>query len=121
MIFFFCGCPVRIVEIPDQLDLGIVRFGSGIAKENFRNRHWRDLFEFLRKLDRRIVALARKEMRKGELSHLHGRCLDQLFVAVAKRRAPQPGHAFDIRLAFGVVDHDSLPALDDQRAGLAKA
>ena len=61
-----------------------------------------------------------EQMREGELAHLRGGGLDQLFVAVAERGAPQPGHAFDIGLAVGVVDIDALAALDDERTGLAK-
>ena len=60
-------------------------------------------------------------MREGQLAHLRRRGLDQLLVAVAERGAPQPGHAFDVGLAVGVVDEDALPALDDERPGLAEA
>src|ERR1700730_7257620 len=60
-------------------------------------------------------------MGEGELAHLRRRRLDQFLVAVAKRRAPQPRHGFDVRLAVGVVDIDALAALDDERPGVAKA
>src|SRR5438094_90328 len=46
--------------------------------------------------------------------------LVQLLVAMAERGAPQPSHAVDIGLARGVVDQDPLPAIEHQRAGLAK-
>src|SRR5580692_3921623 len=59
-------------------------------------------------------------MSEGELAHLRRRGLDQLLVAVAERGAPQPRHAFDVRLAVGVVDINALPALEDQRPGVAK-
>ena len=60
-------------------------------------------------------------MSEGELAHLRGGGFDQFLVAVAERRAPQPGHALDIGLAVGVVDIDALAALDDERTGLAKS
>src|ERR1700722_16648032 len=60
-------------------------------------------------------------MSERKLTHLRGRGLDQLLIAVTERRAPQPGHALDVRFAFGVVDVDALPALDDQRTAVAKA
>jgi hypothetical protein len=75
-----------IVEIPDKLDLGVIRLRPGIAEEQLRDRHRRDLFELLRKLDRRIVAPAGEEMRKGEFAHLRGGGLYQFLVAVAERR-----------------------------------
>ncbi len=119
---FFLPRPAeRVVEIPDELDLRVVRLRSGIAEKNLRDRHRRDLLEFLRKLDRRVVALAGEQMGERKLAHLRGSGLDQLLIAVAERRAPQPGHALDVGLALGVVDIDALPALDDQRTGLAKA
>ena len=118
---FLLRFAARVVEIPDKLDLGVVRLRSGIAEEHLRDRHRRDLLELLGKLDRRIVALAGEEMRERKLAHLRGGGLDQFFVAVAERRAPKPGHAFDIGLAVGIVDIDALAALDDERAGVAEA
>jgi len=111
----------RVVEIPNELDLRIVRFRSGIAEEHLRDRYRRNLLELLRKLDRRIVAFAGEEMRERKFAHLRGGGLDQFLIAVAERRAPQPGHALDIALAGGIVDIDTLPALDDERACLTKA
>ncbi|MNF64025.1 hypothetical protein D3C85_1329780 [compost metagenome] len=45
-------------------------------------------------------------------------CLDQTLIAKAKRGAPQPSHRLDITLALIVINIDTLPALDDQRAKL---
>src|SRR6185369_12483240 len=66
------------------------------------------------------MALAGKQVAERKLAHLRGRGLDQLFIAVAERRAPQPGHALDIGLAVAVIDEHALAALDDQRAGFAQ-
>jgi hypothetical protein len=66
------------------------------------------------------VALAGKEMAERELAHLRGRGLDQFFIAVAERRAPQPGHTLDVGLAVAVIDEYALAALDDQRTGFAQ-
>src|SRR5260370_39597509 len=57
-------------------------------------------------------------MGEGAAEHMRRRGLAQLFVAVAERRAPQPGHALDIGLAVIVVDEDSLAALEHERAAL---
>jgi hypothetical protein len=89
----------RIVEIPDELDLGVVGLRAGIAEEHLRDRHRRDLLELFGKLDRRIVAPAGEQMRERELAHLRRGSLDQFLVAVAERRAPQPRHALDVALA----------------------
>src|SRR6266487_2942125 len=66
------------------------------------------------------MALGGEKVAKGKLTHLRRSGLDQLFVAVAKRRAPQPRHPFDIGPALGVVDEHALSALDDQRTGFAQ-
>src|SRR3954447_16765361 len=66
------------------------------------------------------MALPGKQVAERKLAHLRGRGLDQLFIAVAERSAPQPGHALDICLAVAVIDEHALAALDDQRAGFAQ-
>src|ERR1700722_13100316 len=60
-------------------------------------------------------------MRKRKLAHLRGRGLNQFLVAVAERRAPKAGHAFDVGLAVGIVDIHALGTLDDQRSAFAEA
>ena len=59
-------------------------------------------------------------MCEGQLAHLGGGGLDKLLVVVAKRRAPQAGHAFEIGLAVGVIDVDALAALEHQGASLTE-
>src|SRR5687768_13189574 len=67
------------------------------------------------------MALAAEQVGKCELAHLRGGRLRQLFVAPAERGTPEPRHAIDVWLAGRVVEMDALPALDDERTGLAKA
>ncbi len=110
----------RVVHVAHQLDLGVVRLRAGIAEEHLRDRDRCHLLELLGELDRRIVALAVVEMAEAELLHLSGRGVGELFVAVTERRAPQAGHALEIRLALDVVDVHALAALDHQRAGVAQ-
>src|SRR6266446_6369132 len=98
MIFFFRGRPSALFMYQTSLT-------------------W---LSFACELDCRIVALGREQMAKRELTHLRRSGLDQLFVAVAQRRAPQPRHPFDIGLALRVVDEHALAALDDQRTGFAQ-
>src|SRR5262249_34872374 len=43
------------------------------------------------------------------------------FIAVAERRTPKPGHAFDVGLAVRVIDIDPLRPLDDERSRFAEA
>jgi len=109
----------RIVHVPGELDLGIVGLRARVAEEHLGGRHRRHLLEPLGELDRRIVTLGAEQMREGELAHLRRRHLRELLVAVAKRRAPQARHALDIGLAVGVVDEDTLAALEHQ--GTARA
>jgi hypothetical protein len=72
----------------------------------------RQLLQFFRELDRGIVTLEGEQMAEGELAHLRAGDLDQFLVAVAERRAPEPGHAVDIRLAVAVVEPHTLTTLD---------
>ena len=118
--FLFERKPAGIVEIPDELDLGVVCFRAGIAKEHLRDRYRCDLLELLGKFDARIVALAGEQMRERKLAHLCRCGLDQLLIAVAERRAPETGHAFEITLALGVIDINAFAALDHHRAVVAK-
>ncbi len=118
---FLLRLAARVVEVPEKLDLRVVRLRSGTAEKHLRDRHRRDLFELLGQFDCRIVALAGEEMREGELAHLRGGGFDQFLVAVAERRAPEARHAFDIGLTVRVVDVDALPAFEDKRPGLAEA
>ena len=110
----------RVVHVPDELDLTVIGLRARGAEEHFRGRNRGDLFEPFGELDRGIMALGGEKVAKGKLTHLRRSGLDQLFVAVAKRRAPQPRHPFDIGPALGVVDEHALSALDDQRTGFAQ-
>src|SRR5829696_9389511 len=66
------------------------------------------------------MALPAKKMREREFAHLLRGGLDQFLIAVTERRAPQPGHAFNVSLALLIVDPHSLAALEHQRAALTK-
>ncbi len=110
----------RVVHVPDKLDLGVVRLRAGVAEEHLGDRHRRDLLEPFGELDRRIMTFGAEQMRERELAHLRSGSVDQFFVTVAKRRAPQAGHALDVGFAIGVIDIDALRALDHQWSGCAK-
>ena len=47
-----------VVHVPDELHLGVVRLGAGIAEEHFRYRYRRDLLQLFRQFDSRVVAAA---------------------------------------------------------------
>jgi len=66
------------------------------------------------------MAFAGEEVCERQLAHLRRRRLDQLLVAVAERRAPQPRHALDVTPALRVVDEDAFCPLQDQGAGFPK-
>ena len=66
------------------------------------------------------MAFPGEQVAERQFSHLGGRGLDQLFIAVAQRRAPQPRHALEVGFAAVVVDENPFSPLDDQRPGLAK-
>src|SRR5262249_13960771 len=112
--------PERVVHVPDELDLGIIRLRARGAEEHFRRRHRRDLLEPFGKLDRGIMALRGEEMAEGKLPHMRGSVSSQLLFAVAQRSAPQARHAFDIGLTLGIVDEYPLAALDDERTRFAQ-
>ena len=62
-----------------------------------------------------LVALAREEMRERQLLDLVVRRARELVVAVAERRAPEPGHRFDVLLAAVVPHVHALAAHEDER------
>src|SRR5882672_7543673 len=64
------------------------------------------------------MTLTREQMRKRQLMHLTRCSLDELFVAMAERRAPQPRHAIDVGFAVAVIEKDALPAVDHERPGV---
>jgi hypothetical protein len=66
----------RVVHVPDELHLAVVCFRTGIAEEHFRDRDRRDLLQLFGKLDCRVVALRREQMREGQFAHLGGRGLN---------------------------------------------
>ena len=110
----------RIVGIPEQLDLRVVRFRTGIGEEHFPDRKRRHVFELLRQRDGRLMAAAGEEMAEGELAHLLRRRLDQRLLAPAERRAPEPGHCLDVILAALVIDAHALAPLEHERACFAQ-
>ena len=61
------------------------------------------------------MALAREEMRERQLLDLVVRRARELVVAVAERRAPEPGHRFDVLLAAVVPHVHALAAHEHER------
>ena len=114
------GPAQRIVHVPGKLDLRVVGLRAGRGVEHLGDRHRRQLLELLGQLDGRLRALGGEQVIVGQGAQLLRRRLDQLFLAEAQPRAPQPRHALDIGLALGVVDEDALAALDHGRAHLAQ-
>ena len=78
--------PERVVHVPDELDLGVVR----LRARRSRRRPWRSAParspSALGELDRRVVAAAGEEVREGQLRHLLAGGLDEL--ARSSSRAP---------------------------------
>ena len=64
---------------------------------------------------------AGEQVGERKLPHLLGGHLDKFFIAVTKRGAPKPGHAFDVRLALRVIDIDALRPFDDERSRFTEA
>ncbi len=110
MIFFFFGRPDGVVVIPDELDLRVVGIGAGVAEEHAGRRERRHSHELVGQQDRRLMALAGKEMRKRQLLDLLVGRPRELVVAVTERRAPQPRHRFDVLLAMVVPDVHAFTA-----------
>ena len=121
MIFFFFGRPSALFMYQTSLTWVSLASEPEIAEEHLRGRDRHNLLEpFSASSIAGSWLLPVKRCAERELAHLRGRGLDQFFVAVAERRAPQPGHALDVGLAVGVVDEYALAALDDQRTGFAQ-
>src|SRR5215469_9607637 len=118
---FFVRPAERIVEVPNKLDLRVVGFRAGTAKEHLRDRDWRDLFELFSKLDCGVVTSASEQMGKRKLPHLGGSRFDKFLITVTERCTPKPGHPFDIAFALGVIDVDALRPLDNERPAFAEA
>jgi hypothetical protein len=66
------------------------------------------------------VALAAEDMREGQLAHLLGRGLHQLFLAPAQRRCTTTRPWPPDSPCHCVIDKDAFAALDHQRTGLAQ-
>ena len=120
MIFFFLGRPKALFMYQTSLTWVSLASEPDEQKNTFEVGTGDNLLEPFRELDRGVVALPGEEMAERELAHLRGRGLDQFFIAVAERRAPQPGHALDVGFAVAVIDEYALAALDDQRTGFAQ-
>ncbi len=109
-----------VIIIPDQLDLAVIGLRARRGEEHLRDRHRRDLLQLLRELDRRIVAAPGKQVLEGQFEHLLIGCFGQFPIRIAERGAPQTGHALEIGLALGIVDPDTLAALQDEWSCVAK-
>ena len=57
------------------------------------------------------MCLTAKHMAKGQLAHLLSGSLNNFLVAIAQRRAPEPGHAFKIFVALIIPDITAFTAL----------
>src|SRR5262249_47496131 len=110
------GPAERVVHVPDEFDLTVVRFRSGRTEKDLGGRNWNNFLEPFGKLNCGVVTLAGKEMRKWEFAHLFNGGSDQFFVPVAQCRAPESGHTLEIGFAGSVVDVHPLPALQDERS-----
>ncbi len=64
------------------------------------------------------MRFAAEHIGEGKLAHRLRRRLDNLFIAVAQRRAPQPGEPLDIALALVVIEIDAAALVEDQRPHL---
>ena len=107
--------PHRVVVVPGDLDLGVVGLRAGVGEEHLGGGCGRQGLELLGERNGRLVAAAAEQVREGEARHLLACGLDELRVAVAEPRAPQPGQALDVSLAGVVVDVDAFAALQYQR------
>ena len=108
----------RIVVIAHELHLSVVRVRARGAEEHAPIAHRHHGLELLGELDRRLVALAAEHVAVGQLLHLRGGDVRERFLAIAERRAPEPGHALDVLLAVHVPDAHAFRTIDDQRSGL---
>ena len=107
--------PERVVVVPDELDLRVVGVRARVAEEHARRCERRHPDELFGEQNAGLVALAREEMRERQLLDLIVRRARELVVAVAERRAPEPGHRFDVLLAVVVPDVDALAAHEHER------
>ncbi len=67
------------------------------------------------------MGLAGKGMREGNLAQRFRTRFRNLEVAIAQRRAPQPGQAFDVALALVVEEIDALALIEDRGSHFAVA
>ena len=64
------------------------------------------------------MALVIGQMVVGQARHLVGGRLHQSVLAIAKRQAPEPGHALNVFFAMDVGDPDTFAFVDHHRAFL---
>ncbi len=80
----------------------------------------RDGLQPFRQLSRLLVGLAAEYVSEGELTQLLCGRVDQFLLGIAKRRAPQAGHALNIVIPIRVPDANAFAAVQDQRTCFAE-
>ncbi len=85
-----------VVVVPDQLDRGVVRLGTGVVEEHLRHRHRHQPDQLLCQHDRGGMRALPERGSIGQLQHLPIRCLCQALFAEAQADAPQAAHGVDV-------------------------
>ena len=106
----------RVVDVPGELDRGIVGFGTGIREKRAAHSRRRHADQPFGELGGNRRDLAAEAVIERQLEHLLVRRFREPAFREAERCAPQPCHPFEIALAFVVVHVDTVAAGDHQRA-----
>ena len=113
------GLADEVVVVPHQLDLRVVGVRPRQAEEHAAGVERHHRLQSLRQEYARLVGLARKELRIGQLARLLLRNAREFPLGVAQRRAPETRHSLQVLFAAVVPQVDALAALVDRRtAGL---
>ncbi|MNE57447.1 hypothetical protein D3C80_1524140 [compost metagenome] len=78
-----------VVAVPDQLDHGVVGFGTGVGEEHLAHGHRRHGDQLVRKLDARGMGLVAEQVIERQLAQLLFGGLDQALVGKAQCGTPQ--------------------------------
>ena len=103
--------------VADKLQKCVVGIRTRVAQKDTTILHRHHRRQLIGELNGRRVGLAAKHVAEAQLSHLAFRGLNDLLVAVAQRRAPQPGHPLEVALALLVINVGALGSGDHHGLG----
>ena len=106
----------RVVDVPRELDGGVVGLGSGVREKRLAHARRRYADQPLGELGGDRRDFPRKAVIERQLAHLAVRGLGKPPLGKTERCAPQPGHPLEVAPALVVVDVNAFAARNNERS-----